>query len=94
MGRRQGNYFEIFGEGMSWKSSRRRLEDSIEKDRKQEIKMTRQEAMYKLRGFDDISRHQFISALEALGLIKFEEEKKLTPFQIIDAYNCSWRKSY
>lgn len=56
--------------------------------------MTRQEAMYKLRGFDDISRHQFISALEALGLIKFEEEKKLTPFQIIDAYNCSWRKSY
>lgn len=65
--------------------------------RKQEIKMTRQEA---IRSFFDIMypdscnierdmklAAKAIDAYEALGLIKFDKEEK-TPLQIINAYNC------
>ncbi len=47
---------------------------------KDQIKMTREEATYKVQrksGYEGICARELVDALEALGLLKFEEEKPI-----------------
>jgi hypothetical protein len=52
-----------------------------------ENKMTRKEAIGIANEFQNSSNNEgLIDALEALGLIKFDEESKLTPLDILNGY--------
>lgn len=65
----------------------------LRKIEKEEKKMTRQEAidiLFREAKFSDYNANNFVKAIEVLGLIKFEEEKKVDwPYVTIHSYDPS-----
>lgn len=68
-----------------------KLPNSYSLMQEKEVKMTRKEAIEKLQNnwmYKGIYADQFVAALEALELIKFDEEKSISAFDVLNGYTC------